>query len=50
MNEIAVENKLQLGQVLQARGIVTAEQVSGALAEQKEKGRFFLKQRMLSLN
>ena len=38
MSQIAVENKMQLGQLLLARGIVTAEQVDKALAEQKDKG------------
>jgi type IV pilus assembly protein PilB len=38
MAQIAVENKIQLGQVLLAHGVVTAEQIEKALAEQKEKG------------
>ncbi|MHC4891381.1 MAG: hypothetical protein ACYTEO_18155 [Planctomycetota bacterium] len=38
MSQIAVENKMQLGQLLLARGVVTPEQVEKALAEQKEKG------------
>ncbi len=38
MSQIAVENKTQLGQLLLARGIVTAEQIEMALAEQKDKG------------
>ena len=38
MGQIAVENKMQLGQLLLARGIVTPEQIDKALAEQKEKG------------
>ncbi len=38
MSQIALENKMQLGQLLQARGIVTAEQIEHALSEQKEKG------------
>jgi type IV pilus assembly protein PilB len=38
MSQIAVENKMQLGQLLLARGIVTAEQIDKALAEQKDKG------------
>jgi type IV pilus assembly protein PilB len=38
MSQIAVENKMQLGQLLLARGVVTAEQIEKALAEQKEKG------------
>ena len=38
MTQIAVENKMQLGQLLLARGIVTPEQIEKALAEQKEKG------------
>ena len=38
MSPIAVENKMQLGQLLLARGIVTSEQIEKTLAEQKEKG------------
>ena len=38
MSEIAVENKMQLGQLLLSRRIVTAEQIKKALTEQKEKG------------
>jgi type IV pilus assembly protein PilB len=38
MAQIAVENKSQLGQLLLARGVVTAEQIEKALTEQKEKG------------
>ena len=38
MAKIAVENKMQLGQLLLARGIVTDEQIDRALTEQKEKG------------
>ncbi len=38
MSQIATENKMQLGQLLIARGVVTAEQIEKALAEQKEKG------------
>ena len=38
MGQIAVENKMQLGQLLLARGVITAEQIDKALAEQKEKG------------
>ena len=38
MSQIAVENKTQLGQLLLARGVVTAEQIDKALAEQKDKG------------
>jgi len=38
MSQIAVENKMQLGQLLLARGVVTAEQIDKALAEQREKG------------
>jgi type IV pilus assembly protein PilB len=38
MNQIAVENKMQLGQLLLARGIVTDEQINKALTEQKDKG------------
>jgi len=38
MSQIAVENKMQLGQLLLSRRIVTAEQIKKALTEQKEKG------------
>jgi len=38
MSKIKVENKMQLGQLLQARGVVTAEQIEKALTEQKDKG------------
>ncbi|MFQ6035993.1 MAG: GspE/PulE family protein, partial [Sedimentisphaerales bacterium] len=38
MNQIAVENKTQLGQLLMARDVVTAEQIEKALTEQREKG------------
>lgn len=38
MAQIAVENKTQLGQLLLAQGVVTAEQIEKALTEQKEKG------------
>jgi len=38
MSQIAVENKMQLGQLLLARGVVTAEQIEKALKEQKESG------------
>lgn len=38
MSQIAVENKMQLGQLLLARGVVTDEQIDKALTEQKEKG------------
>ncbi|MDH4239651.1 MAG: ATPase, T2SS/T4P/T4SS family [Phycisphaerae bacterium] len=38
MSQIAVENKMQLGQLLLARGVVTDEQIEKALTEQKEKG------------
>jgi len=38
MSQTATENKMQLGQLLLARGIVTEEQLEKALAEQKEKG------------
>ena len=38
MSQIAVENKMQLGQLLLARNIVTEEQIELALNEQKEKG------------
>ncbi|MBN2182425.1 MAG: Flp pilus assembly complex ATPase component TadA [Sedimentisphaerales bacterium] len=38
MSQIAVENKMQLGQLLLSRNIVTAEQIETALTEQKDKG------------
>ena len=38
MSQIAVENKMQLGQLLLARGVVTNEQIERALTEQREKG------------
>jgi type IV pilus assembly protein PilB len=38
MGQIGVENKMQLGQLLLGRGVVTHEQIEKALAEQKEKG------------
>jgi len=38
MSQIAVQNKLQLGQVLLSRGIVTAEQIEKALAAQRDEG------------
>lgn len=38
MSQIALENKMQLGQLLLARGVVTNEQIEQALSEQKEKG------------
>jgi len=38
MSQIAVENKMQLGQLLLARGVVTNEQIEQALAEQMDKG------------
>jgi len=38
MAQIATENKMQLGQLLQARGLATEEQIEKALSEQKEKG------------
>ncbi len=38
MGSIGVENKMQLGQLLLARGIVTEEQIENALTEQKENG------------
>jgi len=38
MSRIAVENKMQLGQLLQARGVVTSEQIDMALQEQKANG------------
>ncbi|MBN1795244.1 MAG: Flp pilus assembly complex ATPase component TadA [Sedimentisphaerales bacterium] len=38
MAQIAVQNKKQLGQILQEKGLVTDEQIEQALAEQREKG------------
>ncbi len=38
MSQIAVENKMQLGQLLMSRGVITAEQIEKALTEQREKG------------
>jgi len=38
VTQLAVENKMQLGQLLLARGIVTEEQIEKALEEQKVKG------------
>src|SRR5512143_4095377 len=38
MNQGLLENKMQLGQLLLARGVVTQEQVDKALVEQREKG------------
>ena len=38
MDQLAVENKMQLGQLLLARNIVSQEQIDAALSEQKEKG------------
>ena len=38
MSRIALGNKMQLGELLMAREVVTAEQIETALAEQKEKG------------
>ena len=38
MSQILLENKTQLGQLLLARGVVSQEQIDGALAEQHEKG------------
>jgi type IV pilus assembly protein PilB len=38
MSQIALENKMQLGQLLLSRGVVTSEQIETALTEQKEKG------------
>ena len=37
-SQITVENKMQLGQLLLARGIVSAEQIEKALDEQRAKG------------
>ena len=38
MSQIAVENKMQLGQLLLARGVITQEQIDKALTEQSSKG------------
>lgn len=38
MDLLAVENKMQLGQLLLARNIISQEQIDAALSEQKEKG------------
>jgi type IV pilus assembly protein PilB len=38
MADVAIENKAQLGQLLLARGVVSAEQIERALTEQREKG------------
>ena len=38
MEQTAVENKMQLGQLLLARDIVSQDQINTALSEQKEKG------------
>jgi len=38
MSQLVAENKMQLGQLLLGRGVVTEEQIEKALAEQKEKG------------
>ena len=38
MTKVAAEKKLQLGQLLQAQGIVTAEQIDELLNKQSEKG------------
>jgi len=38
MAELAVENKMQLGQVLVSRGVVTAEAIDKALEQQRDQG------------
>ena len=38
MSEVVVESKLQIGQILQERGIVTAEQIESALSQQQRNG------------
>lgn len=38
MEHVGVENKMQLGQLLMARGVVTEQQIKSALDEQREKG------------
>lgn len=38
MSQLTVDNKMQLGQLLMARGVITAEQIEKALGEQTEKG------------
>ena len=38
MRQVTTEKSTQLGKLLEARGVVTAEQIEQVLAEQKEKG------------
>ena len=38
MGQVATENKMKLGELLLARGIVTKKQINEALTEQKDKG------------
>jgi len=38
MGPVLLENKMQLGQLLLARGVVSQEQIDRALAEQRDKG------------
>ena len=38
MSQILLENKMQLGQLLLARGVVSEEQIDRALTEQQDKG------------
>ncbi len=38
MSQVLLETKMQLGQLLLARGVVTQEQIDKALAEQRDKG------------
>ena len=38
MEQVLLETKMQLGQLLVARGVVSQEQIDRALAEQREKG------------
>lgn len=51
MSCIAAGNKMQLGQLLLGRGVVTQEQIENALTEQKEKGhRKLLGELLVELN
>ena len=38
MGQVATENKMKLGELLLARGIITKKQIEEALTEQKDKG------------
>ena len=51
MAQIAVENKMQLGQLLVSRGVVTDEQIQQALAAQKDSNhRKLLGELLVELN